>query len=96
MNREFKISKTENIEDEIAGNLEISNIIVDTILSNLNTTKRHIYALSIVLEDTGDNYDFTINRDCFRDTLNRNLYIQEKFEQYEVCNKILEALDKLK
>lgn len=96
MNREFKISKTENIEDEIAGNLEISNIIVNTILSNLDTTKKHIYALSIFLEDTGDNYDFTINRDCFRDTLNRNLYIQERFEQYEVCNKILDALNKLK
>jgi len=67
-----------------------------TVLSNLDTTKRHIYALSFILEDTGDTYDFTINRDCFRDTLNKNLYIQEKYEQYEVCNKIIEALDKLK
>ena len=96
MNREFKIKRAEHFEDEVEGNIEISNIIVDTILSNINTTKRHIYAISITVEDTGDTYDFTINRDCFRDTLNKNLYIQERFEQYEVCNKIVEALEKLK
>jgi len=96
MNREFKIKNKESFDEEIEGNLEISNLIVNTILDNINTTKKHIYALSIILEDTGDTYDFTINRDCFRDTLNKNLYIQEKYEQYEICNKIIEALEKLK
>lgn len=96
MNREFIIKNADHFEDKIRGNLEISNIIVNTILSNLTTTKRHIYAISITVEDTGDTYDFTINRECFRDTLNKNLYIQERFEQYEVCNKIVEALNKLK
>lgn len=96
MNREIKISSIDNFEEEIEGNLEISNIIVNTVLSNIDTTKRHIYTLSFILEDTGDTYDFTINRDCFRDTLNKNLYIQEKYEQYEICNKIIEALEKLK
>jgi hypothetical protein len=95
MNREFKIKNKESFDEEIEGNLEISNLIVNTILDNINTTKKHIYALSIILEDTGEGYDFTINRDSFRDTLNKNLYIQERYEQYEVCNKILKALEKL-
>lgn len=94
MNREIIAKNAEDFEQLAKENLEISNILVNTIFSNLNTTKKHIYAFSVILEETDNTYDITINRDSFRDILEKNLYIQEKYENYETCNKILETLKK--
>lgn len=93
MNRQIKVKKVIDLE---GGNLDVSNLIVETILSNLNTDKKHIYALSITVEeDTDENngtYDITVNREQFITTLQDNLLIQERFEQYENCAKIKNAL----
>ncbi len=96
MERDLVAKNIEEFEKLIKnGNLTISNILVDTILSNLKPKKKHIYAFSIYFEDTENSYDITIDRENFLDILKKNLYIQEKFEHYEKCSKILKTIKSL-
>jgi hypothetical protein len=97
MERDIITKNVEEFENLIKnGNITISDILVDTILKNLKTKKKHLYAFSVHFTETEGSYDITLNRDHFADILEKNLQIQEKFECYEKCSEILKALKKLK
>lgn len=76
--------------------LNISKACVDGILENLNTKKRHVHVLEIMIEDEDKIMDLTVDRRDFIDTLEKNLEIHVYHEEYERCVEIQNAIQKLK
>jgi len=76
--------------------LNISKACVNGILENLNTKKRHVHVLEIMIEDEDKIMDLTVDRRDFIDTLEKNLEIHVYHEEYERCVEIQKAIQKLK
>lgn len=76
--------------------LNISKACVDGVLENLNTKKRHVHVLEIMIEDEDKIMDLTVDRRDFIDTLEKNLEIHVYHEEYERCVEIQNAIQKLK
>jgi protein-arginine kinase activator protein McsA len=76
--------------------INIAKAIVDAILTNLETKKRHIHVFEIEVEEEESVYDLTIDRNNFIDALEKNLTHYEKEELYEECAKIVDAIKFLK
>jgi hypothetical protein len=76
--------------------LRISKALVETILKNLKGRKRHLHALTVLIEQEQTIYDITIDRKEFIPTLEQNLPIYEKNELYEGCAEIVKAIEFLK
>ena len=74
----------------------ISNAIVEVALANLDTDKRYVPVLEVILEDEEVDYDISLDTNNIVETLEQNLEIQELHENYETCSLIKKALDKLK
>lgn len=77
-------------------NLNISKACVDGVLKNLNTKKRFVHVLEIMIEDEDKIMDLTVDRKDFIDTLEKNLEIHVYHEEYERCVEIQNAIQKLK
>jgi hypothetical protein len=94
---EISVFDTDEFEQLVASrDLRVSKALVETILKNLNGRKRHIHALSVLIEQEQTMYDITIDRQEFVTTLEQNLPIYEKHELYEDCAKIVNAIQFLK
>lgn len=76
--------------------LNISKAVVDKIFDNLETTKRFIYVLKILIEEEDLIVDLTIDRKDFIDTLEKNIHIHAYHEEYERCAEIRDVIKKLK
>jgi hypothetical protein len=76
--------------------LRISKALVETILKNLKGRKRHIHALTVLIEQDQTIYDITVDRSDFIQTLEQNLPTYEKHELYERCAEIVTAVKYLK
>ena len=97
MAEEISVFDTDEFEQLVASrDLRISKALVETILKNLNGRKRHIHALSVLIEQEQTMYDITIDRQEFVTTLEQNLPIYEKHELYEDCAEIVKAIQFLK
>ena len=70
--------------------------LVETILKNLKGRKRHLHALSVLVEQEQTIYDITVDREEFITTLNQNLPVLEENEDYETCADIIKAINFLK
>jgi hypothetical protein len=69
---------------------------VKGILDNLNSKKRHIHILEVTVEEDDTIFDITCDRKDFLETLEKNLIIMERWEQYETCSEIIKAIEILK
>lgn len=78
------------------GSYEISKSLVNHILLNLNTKKKRVHVISIFCEEDQSNYDLTLERSNFLDTLERNLPTFEQAEDFEGCIEIQKAIKQLK
>ena len=97
MAEEISVFDTDEFEQLVASrDLRVSKALVETILKNLNGRKRHIHALSVLIEQEQTMYDITIDRQEFVTTLEQNLPIYEKHELYEECAEIVNAIKVLK
>jgi hypothetical protein len=97
MAAEISVFDSEEFEGMIEKrDLRISKALVETILKNLKGRKRHIHALSVVIEQEQTIYDITVDREDFVVTLENNLPIYEEHELYEGCAKIVDAIKFLK
>lgn len=76
--------------------LRISKALVETILKNLKGRKRHLHALSVLVEQEQTIYDITVDRQDFLKTLESNLPVYEQHELYEGCAEIVKAIKFLK
>lgn len=93
---EITVQTPEDIESIMSsGNYEIARSIVENILINLSTKKKHVHVISIYCEEDGEIYDLTVERKHFADTLRENLSIFEQNEDYEGCIKITNAIEQL-
>jgi hypothetical protein len=97
MATEISVFDSEEFEELVAQrDLRISKALVETILLNLKGRKRHLHALSVLIEQDQTIYDITIDRQEFVHTLEQNLPIYEKHELYEGCAEIVKAIKFLK
>ena len=94
---EIQVDSTDDFQELIDNkDFRISKAIVDGILDNIETKKKHVHVLSVVCMDEGEIYDITIERKFFSETLDENLKYYIENEQYEDCQRIIEAIAKLK
>ena len=94
---EIQVDNTDDFQELIDNkDFRISKAIVEGILSNIETKKKHIHVLSVVCMDEGEIYDITIERKFFSETLDESLKYYIENEQYEGCQRIIEAIAKLK
>ena len=97
MATEISVFDSNEFEELVAQrDLRISKALVETILNNLKGRKRHLHALSVLIEQDQTIYDITIDRQEFVHTLEQNLPIYEKHELYEGCQEIVNAIKFLK
>ena len=97
MATEINVFDSDEFEQLGAGrDLRISNALVETILKNLNGRKRHLHALSVLIEQEQTIYDVTIDRKEFIHTLEQNIPVYEENELYEKCAEIVKAIKFLK
>jgi len=74
----------------------IAKAIVESILENMDNKKRNVHILTVACVEDSAIYDLTLDRKFFSDTLEENLRYFIEQERYEECQKIVEAIDKLK
>jgi len=95
--KEISVFDSEEFERLVSEkDIRISNALVDTILKNLKGRKRHIHALSVLVEQEQTVYDITIDRDEFITTLEMSLPVYEAVEEYEKCAEVVKAIKFLK
>jgi predicted house-cleaning noncanonical NTP pyrophosphatase (MazG superfamily) len=92
---------TVNSQDEFQEMIDrkdfrIAKAIVDSILENMDNKKRNVHILTVACVEDSAIYDLTLDRKFFSDTLEENLRYFIEQERYEECQKIVEAIDKLK
>ena len=94
---EISVFDSEEFEELISQrDLRISKALVETILKNLKGRKRHLHALTVLVEQDQTIYDITVDRNDFITTLVQNLPVYEKNELYEGCAEIVTAVKFLK
>lgn len=97
MATEISVFDSEEFEELISKrDLRISKALVETILKNLKGRKRHLHALTVLVEQDQTIYDITVDRADFIKTLEQNLPVYEKHELYERCAEIVTAVKFLK
>jgi len=97
MATEISVFDSDEFERMVANrDLRISKALVETILKNLNGRKRHLHALSILVEQEQTIYDITVDRQDFVVTLEQNIPILQDNEDYETCAEIVKAIKFLK
>ena len=74
----------------------ISKTIVETILDNLKTRKKNIPVFEVQVDDEDNTYTLSMSRDEFQGILEKHLIYFENEEEYEGCQKIIEAINYLK
>ena len=97
MATEISVFDSEEFEELISQrDLRISKALVETILKNLKGRKRHLHALTVLVEQDQTIYDITVDRNDFITTLEQNLPVYERNELYEGCAEIVTAVKFLK
>jgi hypothetical protein len=95
--KEFEVNNSEEFEGLIEnGDIEIAQALVETILKNLKGRKRHIPAMSVLLQEEQMVLDVTVDREDFIYVLETNLPKYEIHEMYEKCAEIVSAIKYLK
>jgi hypothetical protein len=94
---EINLNNSDEFQDMIdKKDFTIAKAVVDTILANLNTRKKHLHVLSVNCLEDGATYDITLERKYFAETLQENLKYYVEKELYEECTQIVEAINQLK
>ena len=93
----WEFDTTEEMNDSFrGGDKKLHDLIVDTALANVKTKRKTIPVVSIYTKDEDMIYDIMIERDDMLETLEQNLTSMEEYEDYERCQKIVEAISYLK
>ncbi len=93
----IKVETVEEFEEMLQEqDLEISRAIIKVALKNLNSKKRFIPILEVHVKEDDNVFDITLDRNNIIDTLEQNLEIHERNEDYEGCARIAKAIKQLK
>ena len=94
---EFTLNNSEEFQEMVEQrDFSIAKAVVETLLANLNTRKQHIHVITVICLEENAEYNITLERKYFTDTLQENLKYYVENEQYEDCTKIVQAIDTLK
>ena len=97
MTKRIKVKNVEEFEDMLQEqDLKISKAIVEVALKNLKGDKRFIPVLEVHVEEDESIFDITLDRQNMVSTLQQNLEIHERNEDYEGCARISKAIQELK
>jgi DNA-directed RNA polymerase len=97
MVKRIKVKNVEEFEDMLQEqDLKISKAIVEVALKNLKGDKRFIPVLEVHIEEDESIFDITLDRQNMLSTLQQNLEIHERNEDYEGCARIAKAIQELK
>jgi len=97
MTKRIKVQNVEEFEDMLQEqDLKISKAIVEVALKNLKGDKRFIPVLEVHVEEDESIFDITLDRQNLLSTLQQNLEIHERNEDYEGCARISKAIQELK
>ena len=97
MVKRIKVKSVEEFEDMLQEqDLKISKAIVEVALKNLKAKKRFIPVLEVYVEEDDTIFDITLDRQNLLSTLQQNLEIHERNEDYEGCARISKAIQELK
>ena len=96
MVKRIKVKSVEEFEDMLQEqDLKISKAIVEVALKNLKGNKRFIPVMEIHVEEDESIFDITLDRQNMVSTLQQNLEIHERNEDYEGCARIAKAIQEL-
>jgi hypothetical protein len=96
MVKRIKVKSVEEFEEMLQEqDLKISKAIVEVALKNLKGKKRFIPVMEIHVEEDESIFDITLDRQNMVSTLQQNLEIHERNEDYEGCARIANALKEL-
>lgn len=91
--RLYKVDSEEDFYQRVkGGDAKLAKIVVDAILTHLDSTKKNNYIVTVLFEKEDEYYDLTCNSEQFVFTLNKNLNILIEAEEYELCQKVVEAV----
>jgi len=94
---EITVNNSDEFQEMVDNkDFRIAKAIVESILENINTKKKNVHILSVACVEDQAIYDLTLDRKFFVDTLEENLKYFIEQERYEECQKIVEAINKLK
>jgi DNA-directed RNA polymerase len=97
MVKRIKVKSVEEFEDMLQEqDLKISKAIIEVALKNLKGEKRFIPVLEVHVEEDESIFDITLDRQNMVSTLQQNLEIHERNEDYEGCARISKAIQELK
>ena len=97
MVKRIKVKNVEEFEDMLQEqDLKISKAIIEVALKNLKGDKRFIPVLEVHIEEDESIFDITLDRQNMLSTLQQNLEIHERNEDYEGCARIAKAIQELK
>ena len=97
MVKRIKVKTQEEFEDMLQEqDLKISKAIIEVALKNLKGDKRFIPVLEVHVEEDESIFDITLDRQNMLSTLQQNLEIHERNEDYEGCARIAKAIQELK
>ena len=97
MVKRIKVKNVEEFEDMLQEqDLKISKAIIEVALKNLKGDKRFIPILEVHVEEDESIFDITLDRQNMVSTLQQNLEIHERNEDYEGCARISKAIQELK
>jgi hypothetical protein len=95
--RTYKVkSEADFIQKVKDGDVKLASMICNAILTNLDSTKKHVYIVSVEMEEEEEFYDLTCNPEEFIVTLEKNLQVLVDNELYESCQEVVEAIKYLK
>jgi|TARA_R110000868_G_scaffold180150_1_gene420700 hypothetical protein len=97
MAEEITVNNSDEFQEMVDNkDFRIADAIVTSILENLNTKKKNIHILSVISLEDQEIYDLTLEKKFFADTLEENLKHFIEQERYEECQRIVEAINKIK
>jgi hypothetical protein len=97
MANEITVNNSEEFQEMVDNkDFRIAEAIVNSILENMTTRKKNVHILSVVSIEDQEVYDLTLDRKFFADTLEENLKYFIEQERYEECQRIVEAINKIK
>ncbi len=97
MVKRIKVKSVEEFEDMMQEqDLKISKAIVEVALKNLKNKKRFIPVLEVHVEEDETIFDITLDKRNILSTLQQNLEIHERNEDYEGCARIAKGIQELK
>ena len=94
---EITVNNSDEFQEMVDNkDFRIAEAIVEAILEKMNTKKKNVHILSVACVEDQAIYDLTLDRKFFADTLEENLKYYIEQEKYEHCQKIVDAINKLK